>query len=96
MAAEFSEPYVKRIVDAVQDDEFIIIYHNCGNNTVLMSDSILRTGCAAYHFGNSIDIHDMLVKVPKDIVVMGNVDPAGQFRGRHAGIHQGGDQADYG
>lgn len=81
MAAEFSEPYVKRIVDAVQDDEFIIIYHNCGNNTVLMSDSILRTGCAAYHFGNSINIHDMLVKVPKDIVVMGNVDPAGQFRG---------------
>ena len=68
-------------MDAVQDDEFIIIYHNCGNNTVLMSDSILRTGCAAYHFGNSIDIHDMLVKVPKDIVVMGNVDPAGQFRG---------------
>ena len=81
LSAEFSGPYVKQIVDAVQDDSFLVIYHNCGNNTVLMSDSILRTGCAAYHFGNSIDIHDMLVKVPKDIVVMGNVDPAGQFRG---------------
>lgn len=80
MAAEFSEPYVKRIVDAVQDDNFLVIYHNCGNNTILMIDSILNTGAAAYHFGNAINMREMLEHIPADIVAMGNVDPAGQFK----------------
>ena len=31
MAEEFSIPYVKEIIDALQDDEFAVIYHNCGN-----------------------------------------------------------------
>lgn len=80
MAQEFSEPYVRQIVEAVQDDNFLVIYHNCGDNTVRMIDSILRTGSAAYHFGNSISMKEMLEKVPQDIVVMGNVDPAAQLR----------------
>lgn len=79
LAVEFSEPYIKRIVDAVQDDEFIVIYHNCGNNTIFMVDSILNTGAAAYHFGNSINMKEMLGKIPKSIVVMGNIDPSSQF-----------------
>lgn len=77
---EFSAPFVKRMVDAVQDDGFIVIYHNCGDNTIQMIDSILSTGAAAYHFGNSISMEEMLRHVPQDTVVMGNVDPAGQFR----------------
>ncbi len=80
LAAEFSEPYVKQIVDAVQDDDFIVIYHNCGDNTIQMIDSILRTGAAAYHFGNAISMKEMLTHIPSDIVAMGNVDPAGQFK----------------
>lgn len=80
MAQEFSELYVRQIVEAVQDDNFLVIYHNCGDNTVRMIDSILRTGSAAYHFGNSISMKEMLEKVPQDIVVMGNVDPAAQLR----------------
>ncbi len=80
LAEKFSEPYVKKIVEAVQDDEFLLIYHNCGNNILLMTDSILRTGAAAYHFGNSVKMSDMLTKFSQDTVVMGNVDPAGQIR----------------
>ena len=80
LAAEFSEPYVRKINEAVQDDEFIVIYHNCGDNTVYMVDSILATGSAAYHFGNAIKMSDMLPHIPKDILVMGNVDPAGVIR----------------
>lgn len=80
MASEFSEPYVREIIEAVQDDSFIVIYHNCGNNTILMINSILATGAAAYHFGNSISMKEMLTHIPKDIVAMGNVDPAGQFK----------------
>lgn len=84
---EFSSPYVKRIVDAVQDDGFLVIYHNCGGNTLRMVDSILSTGAAAYHFGNAIDMAEMLGKVPADTVVMGNVDPAGQIcRGTPASV----------
>ncbi|MCI8693320.1 MAG: methyltransferase [Lachnospiraceae bacterium] len=79
LAEEFSTPYVKKIVDAVQDDTFLVIYHNCGNNTVQMMDSILETGSAAYHFGNAVDMKKILEKVPEHTVVMGNVDPAGEF-----------------
>lgn len=78
---EFSSPYVKKIVDAVQDDSFIVIYHNCGDNVPRMLDSILSTGAAAYHFGNAVDMEkDIIAEVPSDIVVMGNVDPVGVLR----------------
>lgn len=79
LEAEFSAPYVKRIVDAVQDDSFTVIYHNCGNNTPLMVDSFVKTGASAYHFGNAVDMCEMLEKMPPDIPVMGNIDPAGEF-----------------
>lgn len=79
LEAEFSAPYVKRIVDAVQDDSFLMIYHNCGNNTPLMVDSLVGIGASAYHYGNAIDMCDMLDKMPSDIPVMGNIDPVGQF-----------------
>ncbi len=80
LAAEFSEPYVRRIVDALQDEDFLVIYHNCGDKTLKMIDSILATGAAAFHFGNAIDMAEMMKHIPADTVCMGNVDPAGQFR----------------
>ena len=80
LADDFSSDYVKKIVDAVQDEEFIVIYHNCGNNVLMLTDSILKTGSATYHFGNAVSMKEMLEKMPIDIILMGNVDPAGQFR----------------
>lgn len=80
LAAEFSEPYVRRIVEATQTDDFALIYHNCGNNTILMAESIARTGAMGFHFGNSINMAEMLPKMPGHVLVMGNIDPAGQFR----------------
>ena len=77
---EFASPYVKKIVDAVQSDDFVVIYHNCGAGVSVMTQSILTTGCSAYHFGNAVDMADMLSKMPGDVIVMGNVDPAGEFR----------------
>ena len=78
---EFSSPYVKKIVDAVQDDNFVVIYHNCGDNVPKMLDSIMTTGCAAYHFGNAMDMEkDIIPQVSADTVVMGNIDPAGTLR----------------
>ncbi len=80
MAAEFSEPYIRRIVEAVQDETFIVIYHNCGNSTIRIIDSILRTGAKAYHFGNAIDMAQMMPLIPPQTIAMGNIDPAALFR----------------
>ncbi len=80
LAQEFSGDYCKQIVDAVQDENFALIYHNCGNTANVTLDSILSCGALAYHFGNAVDMAEILSKVPSDTVCMGNVDPAGQFR----------------
>lgn len=77
---EFSAAYMKKIVQAVQTDEFLVVYHNCGNCTIQLIDSIAQNGCRMLHFGNAIDMAEMMPKVPENIIAMGNVDPAGQFR----------------
>ncbi len=77
---EFSCEYVKKIVAATQTEDFLVGYHNCGNCTVQQISSIAENGCRMLHFGNAIDMADMMPKIPSNIVVMGNVDPAGQFR----------------
>ncbi len=79
LAEEFSHPYVKRIVDAVQTDDFALIYHNCGDNVQLMTSGIYGIGAMGYHFGNACRLADMLPSAPADVLVMGNVDPAGQI-----------------
>ena len=77
---EFSCRYMKRIVAEAQTDEFLVGYHNCGNNTLRQTESIIQNGCRLMHFGNAIDMGEMVKKIPENILVMGNVDPASQFR----------------
>ena len=79
LIAEFSTPYARRVIEAVESDACVYIYHNCGN-TIPLIDSILETGAKAFHFGNAIDLSQMLPLIPPDKLVLGNVDPAGQFR----------------
>ncbi|MBE6032070.1 MAG: uroporphyrinogen decarboxylase family protein [Firmicutes bacterium] len=80
LAQEFSGDYCKEIVDAVQDENFAVIYHNCGNTVEMTLDSILSCGAAAYHFGNASDMENILKNFPADIPCMGNIDPAAEFR----------------
>ena len=80
LVQEFSSDYSKRIVEALQDDDFIVIYHNCGNNTLKMVDSLVSIGCPIYHFGNAIDMKEMLELMPENKIVLGNIDPAGVLR----------------
>lgn len=79
MAEEFSIPYVKRIVDALQDDTFAVFYHNCGNSVPNMLDGIFSQGAAGYHFGNAVNMGKIMKSAPSDILCMGNIDPASQF-----------------
>ena len=68
LAQEFSGDYCKKIVDAVRDENFAFIYHNCGNTANVTLDSILSCGANAYHFGNAVDMAEILSKVPADMI----------------------------
>lgn len=72
---EFSAPYVRRIVEALQTDEFPLVYHNCGGNVTKAAEAIFAQGSAGCHFGNAIDLAPMLEKAPTKTLVLGNVDP---------------------
>lgn len=77
---EFSAPYVRKIAEAVQDERFPVIYHNCGSYAYLMTDSIRSNGCAAFHFGDSVDMARMLEQMGPGKPVMGNISPSSEFR----------------
>lgn len=79
MAAEFSVPYVKKIIQALKADDFALIYHNCGNSVPNMLEEIFSQGADAYHFGNAVDMLQVMQNAPEDILCMGNIDPAAQF-----------------
>lgn len=81
LVAEFSEPYVKSLSQAARAEDFLVIYHNCGNNVPLLMDSILRTDCDGYHFGDAMDLSRLVPLVPADRLVMGNISPSEQFLG---------------
>ncbi|WP_417144359.1 uroporphyrinogen decarboxylase family protein [Raoultibacter massiliensis] len=80
LMGEFSTPYVRRVVDEVQDEAFAVVYHNCGASVVKAHEQVFATGAAAYHFGNAIDMADIMPLVPADCVAMGNIDPAGEVK----------------
>lgn len=77
---EFSAEYLRKIVEKVQDESFIVVYHNCGNVVNRMTAECAKIGAKAYHFGNAVDMLEMIENMPEDVLVMGNVDPAGTLR----------------
>lgn len=79
LCAEFSSPYVRRLIEAVECEDFLVIYHNCGN-TVPLAESLVATNARVFHLGNAIDLTQILPKIPSDRLVMGNVDPVSEFR----------------
>ena len=71
---KFSSEYVKQIIDKVQDEYFMVVLHNCGN-TGHCTEAMVSSGAMGYHFGNKINMAAALADSPKDVLVMGNVDP---------------------
>lgn len=76
MAKEFSVPYVKQIIQELQEESFAVIYHNCGNSVSSMLNEVFSQGAAAYHFGNAVDMEHVMQVAPANCLCMGNVDPA--------------------
>jgi uroporphyrinogen decarboxylase len=76
--AEFSSSYIRKIVEAVQDDYFTVTLHNCGK-TFKHVETMLSAGTKAVHFGNVIDLKMIAPKIPSDVIFMGNLDPVSVF-----------------
>ena len=70
---------MKKIVDAVQDETFAVVLHNCGN-TGHCTESMVATGAWGVHFGNKIDMVKALEDCPADALVFGNIDPVSIFK----------------
>lgn len=79
LCEEFSSRYVQRIVEEVQDDYFMVILHNCGNTKNLVN-SMIGTGAMAFHFGNAVDMAEIMPQIPWGRIAFGNIDPATIFK----------------
>ena len=76
---EFSSDYVRRIIDALQDRDFVFVYHNCSNAIEKKVDAVMATGAKMYHFGDKADMWELLHALPNDVIVMGNISPSAVF-----------------
>jgi uroporphyrinogen decarboxylase len=74
----YSSAYIRRIAAGVTHENFSILLHNCGAKLLHLS-AIQETGLKAFHFGRPMDIVGALGKVSADVVLCGNLDPAGVF-----------------
>lgn len=74
----YSSAYIKRLAAEVSDASFTIVLHNCAAK-LLHLPAIQETGLKAFHFGAPMDIEAALNKVAPDVILCGNLDPAGVF-----------------
>lgn len=70
----WSSVYVKKIIDAVEDESFTVILHNCGN-TGHCTGAMVGSEASMLHFGNRADMVEALEACPATVTVMGNIDP---------------------
>ncbi|WP_290534541.1 uroporphyrinogen decarboxylase family protein [Alistipes sp.] len=78
-AMSCSTHFIRPMVEELQDENFLIVLHNCGN-TGHCTESMVASGARALHFGNKIDMVEALRQVPDGIIAMGNLDPVEVFR----------------
>jgi uroporphyrinogen decarboxylase len=76
---EFSSDYIKRIIDELQDRDFVFCYHNCSNAIEKKVDAVLATGARMFHFGDQADMWQLLETMPDNVIVMGNISPSAVF-----------------
>ena len=78
---EFSTDYVKELASELQTEDFPFIYHNCGTAVNRLLPQVLDTGCYAYHFGNHVNMKEILASFPEDRLAMGNLSPSAALNG---------------
>jgi len=76
--AGFSSAYIKPLGQSLEDGHFALILHNCAARLPHLS-AVLTSGLRSFHFGAPMDLAAALAKVPPEVVVCGNLDPAAVF-----------------
>lgn len=76
--SQFSSASIRQIAATVDDGRFAFILHNCAAKIVHLP-AILETGLSTFHFGAPMDLASALGKVPPDVILCGNLDPAAVF-----------------
>ncbi|HBP25477.1 MAG TPA: methyltransferase [Acholeplasmatales bacterium] len=79
LCSEFSSDYIKEIFDFVRGDDLVLVYHNCGN-VLPLARSIASVNADIYHFGNAVDLEEMIKRMPKERLIMGNLDSYGVLK----------------
>ena len=72
-------PEMRRIIDELQDRDFVFVYHNCSNAIERKIDAVIGTGAKMFHFGDKADMWELLHALPNDVIVMGNISPSAVF-----------------
>lgn len=75
LAEDFSMPYVQEIFSEINDEAFLLCYHNCGNSAQDMLKRIAELDADIIHLGNAINMKKALEALPEDKIIMGNVNP---------------------
>lgn len=78
---EFSIPFVEKIFSDINDEDFIICYHNCGSAVTAQLREISTLSADIFHFGNAVDLKTALDIIPSEKLIMGNIDPVLFLRG---------------
>jgi uroporphyrinogen decarboxylase len=75
----FSTPFVKRIVKAVETQDFAVVLHNgrSGNGHL---EGILESGASLFHVGAGVDMAAALAAAGPGVVLGGNLEPEKVFR----------------
>ncbi|HOK10487.1 MAG TPA: uroporphyrinogen decarboxylase family protein [Candidatus Hydrogenedens sp.] len=77
-ANEFSNNYIKRIVNVIKDKGKIPVLHNCGRVLHLV-ESLCATEVEVLHVGSVTEPYDIYPRVPENVVLMGNLNPTETF-----------------
>lgn len=77
-ANEFSNSYIKEIVNLIKSQGKISVLHNCGRVMHLV-ESLCATGVEALHVGSVTDPFAIYPRVSDNVVLMGNLDPTEIF-----------------
>lgn len=76
--AEFSSPYVHQVVQAVDDNAFTLVLHNCAAKLVHLG-AAEASGAAVLHFGAPMDLPVAFDRACSGRILGGNLDPAAVF-----------------
>jgi uroporphyrinogen decarboxylase len=72
---EFSAPYVRELVERLGKP---IILHICGNTNHLL-EAMVETGAVGLSLDSMVDLREAAERVPKDVALIGNLDPVNVF-----------------